>query len=216
MSRGSMLYAGAFLSGYRWRDCAARLRKNRRRQKKGRPLTSRTAHCPFARSGYCTVNCALPFWLPAPETAAVTPTVYDPVVVPPPPPPPPPPPTLPLPQPIITSTPVSAKVQRRAHSSFLLPLFRTSPIPKTAKPGTGNHSATPVRLAEPVLTVVMVSVAVTLPLAASVPEGAPTEQVGGVAAVPRMAQLRLTVPLDPVELTVTVDIPLLPRLIVLG
>jgi hypothetical protein len=85
-----------------------------------------------------------------------------------------------------------------------------------ASPGTGNHNAAPVRLTEALLTVVMVSVAVTLPFAASVPEGAPTEHVGGVATDPRIAQFRLTVPLDPVEATVTVDIPLLPRLIVLG
>src|SRR5215469_16413860 len=209
MPRGRMSDVGAFLSGYRRCNYAGKVRGEIIASEKriGRPRRSRPADSLLTPSDYCTLNCALAFWLPTPETAAVTPTVYDPVVVPPPPPPPPPPPTLPLPQPIISRMPVSARVQRKPHRSFLLPLFRTSPIPKTASHGTGNQSPTPVKLADPVLTVVMVSVAVTLPFAASVPDGAPTEQVGGLATDPRMAQFRLTVPLDPVEVTVTVDVP---------
>jgi len=77
----------------------------------------------------------------------------------------------------------------------------------------GSHrAAPPVRFADPVLTVVMVRVEVTVPLAVKLPEVGLSEQVGGLAAE-LTKQPRFTVPDAPEELTVTVDVPVLPRLI---
>jgi len=77
----------------------------------------------------------------------------------------------------------------------------------------GSHKAVPpVRFAEPVLTVVMVRVEVTEPPAVKAPDGWPTEQVGGFAEE-LTEQPRFTVPDAPVEVMVTVDVPVLPRLI---
>jgi hypothetical protein len=62
----------------------------------------------------------------------------------------------------------------------------------------------------------MVTMPVTLPPAASEPDGCCTEQAGGWAAELTMLQARFTVPEPVVELTVTVAVPELPRLMELG
>jgi len=144
--------------------------------------------------------------------------VYDPVVVPPPPQPPPPPLVpFPLPQPAIRRSPARARPQRTRLSSLFWRVSRGRRLtPKRARPGIGNHNAAPVRLADPVFTVVTVRVEVTLPLAAKDPEVGLNEHVGGVAAVEVIVQPNCTVPEAPVEFTVTVAVPVLPRPIALG
>jgi len=93
---------------------------------------------------------------------------------------------------------------------------RKKPAPRSAMPGMGNQrAAPPVRFAEPVLTVVMVSIEVTVPLADRAPDVGLSEQVGGFAEE-LTTQPRFTVPEAPVDVTVTVDVPVLPRLIELG
>jgi len=83
-------------------------------------------------------------------------------------------------------------------------------------PGSGNHrAAPPVRFAEPVLTVVTVRVDVTVPFAAKAPDAGFREHVGGFAEE-LTEHPKLTLPEAPEDVTVTVAVPVLPRLIAFG
>jgi hypothetical protein len=117
----------------------------------------------------------------------------------------------------MSRSPVRAKQQitLQAHLRGVV-FFRKRPAPRKAIPGRGNQSAAPpVRFAEPVLTVVMVRVDVTEPPAVKEPDGAPSEQVGGFVAE-LTEHARVTAPAAPVEATVTVEVPVPPRVIAFG
>ena len=123
---------------------------------------------------------------------------------------------MPLPQAIIKRSPAKARVASTIPIIFFLRRgIDKIPAPASANPGRGNHSAAPGALTEAAFAVVIVRVAVPVPPLVARFTGVVTEQVGALV-VGVTLQLRGTFPTNPVEVTVTVAVPVLPRLIVLG
>ena len=106
---------------------------------------------------------------------------------------------------------------RRIRSIFFFdPGTESRPAPAKTSPGRGSHSAEPLPRTTAGFVVVMVRVAVPVAPFEARLTGDPVIEHVGALVVGVMLQLRGTFPTNPVEVTVMVAVPVLPRAMVLG
>src|SRR5579883_2087070 len=118
---------------------------------------------------------------------------------------------------------MSKRLARARHPATLRRSLRArflagrKPRPSSGRAGKGSQRAEGRNGAAAVFTVLMVRVVVWgAPPPVMATEPAPSEQVGGVAAAVMMLHTRFAVPVAPVDETVTVEVPLEPRLTAAG